>query len=450
MNWLRSGLAVVLCGSGLAAAAADDWPQWLGPQRDGIWRETGILEKFPPGGPKVKWRVAIAGGYSGVAVAGDRLIVMDRQLGEGAKVQDEKAIPHRPPGSIAGNERITCFNAHTGEQLWQHVYDCPYTVSYPAGPRCTPIVAGGKVYTLGTEGHLHCLDLVNGRVLWSKNFNTDYQAKAPLWGHSAHPLLDGQRLICMVGGPGSAVVAFDKDTGAELWRNLTAPEVGYCPPTLIELDGQRQLVVWHAAGVNGLEPESGKELWGHAFRTYQNMAIATPRLVGDKLFITGYPTTAFLFRLQSQPPAAEIVWKGDRKTGFFSCFATPFEVDGYLYGGDKGGKLVCIKLETGERMWESLDWAGGRSRNTGGDLFLTRVGASNRFFMFTELGDLYMVRLSPSGLEEIDKAHLLEPTGVGFGKDVVWNAPAYAHRCIYVRNDKELICFSLAAEAGSE
>jgi outer membrane protein assembly factor BamB len=446
MRLLHFSLAVMVTAGCLFAAKADDWPQWLGPRRDGVWRESGILEKFPPGGPKIKWRVPIAAGYSGVAVAGDRLILMDRQLGEGAKVQNEANIPHRPSAAIPGNERITCFNAHTGEQLWQHVYDCPYTVSYPSGPRCTPIIAEGKVYTLGTEGHLLCLNLLDGKVIWSKDFARDFGAKTPLWGHAAHPLLDGQRLICMVGGEGSAVVAFDKETGKEIWRNLTAVEIGYCPPMIYEVAGRRQLIVWHGSGVNGLDPDSGQVLWGHAFRTYQNMAISTPRLIGDKLYITGYPTTAFLFRLKAEAPGFEIVWKGDRKTGFFSCFATPFELDGYLYGGDKGGRLACIKVDTGERQWESLAWCGGRSRNSGGDLFLTRVGDTDRFFMFTELGDLYIVRLTPKGLEEIDKVHLLEPTGVGFGKDVVWNAPAYAHRCVYVRNDKELICVSLAAE----
>lgn len=433
--------ALLVCSTALCA---DDWPQWFGPQRDGVWRESGILEKFPAGGPKVLWRVPIAGGYTGPAVAEGKLVVMDRQLAEGAKVQDERAIPHRPKAGIPGNERILCLDPATGKELWKYVYDCSYTVSYPAGPRCTPLIHDGKVYTLGTEGHLHALELATGKVLWAKDFNQAYNAKPPLWGHSAHPLLDGQRLICMVGGEGSAVVALDKDTGKELWRSLTAKEQGYCPPSIIEFGGKRQLIVWHSDGVFALNPETGKEIWGHPFKTYQNMAIAMPRRLGDKLFVTGYPQTAFLFQLKADPPGVDVVWKAERKLGFTSCFGTPFEVDGYLYGTDKGNVLTCIKADTGERTWQSYGWCKDKPRRTGGDLFLTRHG--ERFFLFTELGDLLIVKLSPKGYEEIDRTHLLEPTGLGFGQEVVWCAPAYAQRCMFVRNDKEIICVSLAAD----
>ena len=146
-----------------SALHADDWPQWLGPQRDGVWRETGILEKFPTNGLKYRWRSPIGGGYSGPAVAGGRVFVMDRQLAKGA------ANPSSPwgRGEIPGNERVLCLNEADGKILWQHEYDCPYTVSYASGPRVTPAVHDGKVYTLGAEGNLLCLDVFSvHRVRW--------------------------------------------------------------------------------------------------------------------------------------------------------------------------------------------------------------------------------------------------------------------------------------------
>src|SRR5205085_6504680 len=230
---------------GLAAGArADDWPQWLGPKRDGVWRETAILDKFPDGGPKVLWRAPVAAGYSGPAVADGRVYVRDRVLAEGAKNHPEP-FPQRPRQGIPGRERVLCLSAADGKELWKHEYDCPYTVSYPLGPRCTPTVHGGMVYALGTEGNLHCLDAATGKVVWARELKKDYGVKAPIWGFSAHPLVDGQKLITLVGGDGTTAVAFDKDTGKELWRALSSSDPGYSPPVLHEAGGKRQLVVWH-------------------------------------------------------------------------------------------------------------------------------------------------------------------------------------------------------------
>src|SRR5262245_56086154 len=147
-------------------AKADDWPQWLGPQRDGVWRETGIVEKFPEGGPVVRWREKIAAGYTGPAVAEGRVFVMDRQLAEGAANHPEP-FPQRPRAGIPGSERVLCLNEADGALIWDHKYEAPYTVSYPLGPRATPVVHEGRVYTLGTEGHLFCLEAENGKVVWS-------------------------------------------------------------------------------------------------------------------------------------------------------------------------------------------------------------------------------------------------------------------------------------------
>src|SRR5262249_25277324 len=167
-----------------------------------------------------------------------------------------------PKGKVPKTERVLCFRASDGKLLWKHEYDAPYAgIGYRAGPRTTPVVHQGKVYTLGTMGHLHCLDAAQGTVLWSKDFMKKYKAKPPVWGWSAHPLLDGDKLICMVGGKGSAVMAFDKDTGKELWRALSTEEICYVPPVIIKAGGKRQLIVWHSEAVNSLDPEKGTKYW---------------------------------------------------------------------------------------------------------------------------------------------------------------------------------------------
>ncbi len=208
--------ALLLCALFAAPARADDWPQWLGPKRDAIWRETGILDKFPAGGPKVLWRKPVGPGYTGPAVAKGRVYVMDRvRPGDGEKKQ-----PVYKPGP--GKERVLCLSAKDGSLIWKHEYEAPYIkMGYPSGPRTTPLVEGDRVYTLGAAGHLFCLDADTGKVIWAKDFQKDLKAPQPFWGWAGHPLIEGDRLICTVGGPGQAAVAFDKRTGKELWKALS-------------------------------------------------------------------------------------------------------------------------------------------------------------------------------------------------------------------------------------
>src|SRR5262249_17670557 len=198
-----------------ASARADDWPQWLGPQRDGVWRETGIVDKFPQGGPKVVWRVPVENGFSGPAVVGGRVYLTDHQ-----RAKDDKGNPLRPTrdGGFAGKERVLCLDVADGKVIWKHEYDCPYKIYYPDGPRCTPLVHQGKVYTLGGMGDLVCLDAKKGDVLWSKNLAKEYKTEPPVWGYAAHPLIDGDLLYTLAGGEGSNVVALNKDTGREVWK----------------------------------------------------------------------------------------------------------------------------------------------------------------------------------------------------------------------------------------
>jgi outer membrane protein assembly factor BamB len=420
------------------AARADDWPQWLGPQRDGVWRETGTLDKLPEGGPKVLWRAPVRYGYAGPAVASGRVYVPD--------FAPDAGLPKRnnPAGraKIHGKERVLCRDAKDGKQLWKYEYDSPYTISYPAGPRCTPAVAGGKVYTVGAMGNLLCLDAEKGTLLWSKDYQKDYGAKVPIWGFAGHPLVDGKKLICVVGGKGSVAVAFDKDTGRELWKALSASEPGYSAPTIIEAGGKRQLVVWDADAIHGLDPETGKVYWSEPLKPSFGMAIATPRRAGEYLFAGGMGGKALLLRLAADRPAVEEVWRGQRDTAVYPSNSTPAAEGGTLYGCDSmEGDLRAVELKTGKRLWKTYAPVAGE-RQGHGTAFLVKNG--DRYFLFNEKGELIIARLSPKGYEEVSRAKLLEPTNEAFGRAVLWSHPAFAEKCVFARNDKEVVCASLA------
>lgn len=419
---------------------AEDWPQWMGPRRDGTWNETGLIETFPEAGPKVVWRTPVAGGYSGPAVVGDRVYHTDFVRTEGDARND--------PGvrnEVKGEERVSCFDATTGELVWQHRYPRNYKISYPAGPRATPTVDGDRVYTLGAEGDLLCLNTTDGKVIWSKHFPTDYSAPTPVWGFCSHPLIDGEKLICLVGGPGSVVVAFNKLTGEEIWKALSAPDAGYAPPTLIEAGGVRQLIAWHPESINSLDPETGKVYWSIPLKPDYGMSIMAPRKEGDFLFASGIGNVAALLKLGSDAPTAEVAWRGQGNTSIYCSNSTPVVVDGVMYGTDcRAGSLRATEFETGKRLWETYDLTASHRPTNHGTVFLVRTG--DRFFLFSETGDLAIARLSAEKYEEISRAHVIEPTGEAFGRPVVWTHPAFANRCAFIRNDKELICVSLAAE----
>jgi outer membrane protein assembly factor BamB len=409
-----------------------------------VWRETGIVEKFPAQGPPVRWRTKIGGGYTGPAVAQGRVYVMDRQVAKGSS---NPADPFAR-GKIPGTERVLCLNEADGRVLWQHEYECAYTVSYPAGPRATPTVGQGRVFTLGAEGHLLCLDTADGRVLWSRVFTKDYGAATPTWGFAGHPLLDGRKLICLVGGEGSVAVAFDRDTGKELWRALSARQPGYAPPVIYEAGGRRQLIVWHPESVNSLNPETGEVYWSVPFKAREGLTIATPRQLGDALFVTAFYDGGLMLRLDAAQPGATVVWKGRKSSerdtdGLHAIMCTPFLEGRHLYGVCSYGQLRCLKADTGERVWETLAATTSGQPVRWANAFL--VKHADRFFLFNEQGDLILAKLTPQGYEEVSRAHLLEPTGTAAGRAVLWSHPAFASRCVFARNDREIICVSLAA-----
>jgi outer membrane protein assembly factor BamB len=261
-----------------------------------------------------------------------------------------------------------------------------------------------------------------------------------MWGFAGHPLVDGQKLICLVGGDGTTLVAFDKDTGKEIWRSLSSREPGYCAPSIITSGGRRQLIVWTPESIHSVDPETGQPIWSVDLVPQYGMSIMAPRKSGDFLFAGGIGFVAALYKLSSGKP--ELVWRGKKGTAVYPVNSTPIVDDGVIYGVDQPGELMAIRLATGERLWQTSKPVCGDKPANSGTAFLVKNG--DRFFIFNERGELIIAKLTPEKYEEVSRAKLLEPTGDCFGRPVVWSHPAFANRCMFARNDKEIICVSLA------
>lgn len=411
--------------------ALDDWPQWHGPQRDGIWRETGIVTALPEDGLEIKWRADVGGGYTGPTVADGRVYLMDR---------------YTDPDEI---EQVLCFDWETGEQIWGHTYACSYEgISYEAGPRCSVLVDGGKAYSLGAAGHLFCFDAETGDVLWEHGLREEYDIQMPIWGIAASPIIEGDLLIVPVSGKDAFLVAFDVESGEERWRAFS-DRGNYSAPIVIDQAGRRVLVIWSGDRILGVAPESGELHWEHPFPAKNiPLGIASPVLVEDMLFFTGFYDGCKLLRLDQEELAVEELWsrRGPneiRTDGLQSIISTPFVKDGHIYGVDSHGELRCLRLEDGERVWVDLTAVPKERWAT-----IHFVQNGELTWMFNERGELLLARLDPEGFHEIGRAHLIDPTLGQLNRrgGVTWAHPAFAYKHVFARNDEELVCASLAAE----
>lgn len=416
-------------------ARADDWPQWMGAQRDNVWRETGLVDKLPAQ-PKVAWTAAVAGGYSGPAVAQGKVYVTDYVTADNVKVDNFNRA------EFTGTERILCFDEKTGKKLWSQEHPEKYGISYPAGPRATPLIHAGKVYVHGAEGQITCLDARQGDILWSKNLKQTYNTKSALWGYASQPLIDGDHLIILAGGAGSHCVALHKDTGDEVWRTGTAREQGYSPPLIIQHGGTRQLILCSPEAVYSVDPATGRQFWSVDYEGTNGSIIMTPILHGNHLFVGGYDNKNLMLELSPDKPGAKVLWWNQEKHALSPVNVQPFLLDGRVYGFDQSGEMRCIDIPSGDIVWSTTEPLGGRKQGSG-TVFLVRAGETNKFWMFTEKGDLVIGKLDSKGFEELSRMHVIDPTNNAFGREVVWCAPAFANGRMYVRNDKELIVVDL-------
>lgn len=407
-----------------ATALGDDWPQWRGPNRDAVYRETGLLETFPKSGLPIRWRVAAGWGFASPVVAQGRVYLADSEV----------AKPN-------AKERLRCFDAATGAPHWTYSYD----VSYPdwafdpaqeIGPVATPIVQDGKVYALGRVGHAYCLDARSGDVIWKRDLGKDYGiAIGP--GHPS-PLVEGDVLILFVGGkPAASVIALDKHNGREVWRSLSEAAT-FSSPIVVELAGRRQLIVWTQESVASLNPGDGEVLWRQRLNTSGDYAVSTPVCADGKLLVGG-----LMFALDAKKPAATVLWPASRAPSrrIFSHTSTALVQGDYLYTAKSTGELICVDARTGKQAWEEK---GVTDLKNGASIHLTANGDSA--LLFTDRGELIRARLSAEGYRELGRAALLAPTFEFGGRKVAWSPPAYANRHVFVRSGKELVCASLAAE----
>ena len=413
------------------AARSDEWPQWRGPNRDGVWRETGVVDKFASKQLKLLWEAPIGSGYSGPTVAGQRVFITDRLV---------------EPAQI---ERVHALNAKTGETVWKHEYPCRYVnVSYTAGPRASVSVDDGRAYSLGTMGHFFCFDAATGDVLWKKDLGPEYKIRMPTWGIAASPLVFDDLVVVQIGGePSACIVAFDKKTGKERWRAL-ADEASYSAPILIKQAGKRVLVCWTGENVVGLNPASGEVYWKHPFKpTVTIIAIATPVLDNNRLFVSSFYDGSLMLKLDPSKLAVEQEWRRlgrDEKhtDSLHAIISTPRLEGDFVYGVDSYGELRCLDARTGERIWESLEATPKTRWST-----IHMVKNAAHTWMFNERGELLIAKLSPEGFHEISRAQLIEPTSIQLPQrgGVCWSHPAFAYKHIFARNDEKVVCASLAA-----
>ncbi len=404
------------------AGQAGDWPQWRGPNRDSVWSETGIRETFPSGGLEIRWRAPVGYGFSSPVVAEGRVCVTDSQLDK------PKAI-----------ERVLCFAEATGKPLWTYTHAVTYpewafTPSQEKGPNSTPILRDGKVYVLGSLGHLFCLEARKGEVLWKKDLAKEYGFD-PLQTTSASPLIEGNLLILLIPSK-PCVLALDKNSGKEVWKALDE-SAAHSSPILINAGGARQLVVWTQQSVSGLDPGTGKVHWREPLPTLSDYIIATPVCSNGRLLLSG-----LMLKLDAEKPAAAVLWPEAKSPArrILSNTSSPLLQGHCVFSAKSSGELICLDAVSGKPLWETnsvTDLKGGAS------IHLTVNGDSA--LLFNNRGELIRAQLTARGYHEISRAALLEPTYPFSGRKVAWAAPAFANRHVFARSEKELVCASLAA-----
>jgi outer membrane protein assembly factor BamB len=409
MPWLASVVAVLLT---VPLAAAADWPQWLGPQRDGA-----TDEKVPPwkGKLSVVWRQKVGEGHSSPVVAGGLVYLH-------TKVKDKEG------------EAVTAYDAITGKEKWQSTYPRDaYRGLFGNGPRATPLVAGSKVYAFGINGILSCLDAKDGKVHWRVNTVSELHAAIPFFGASCSPILEGELVLMNIGAKGASIVAFGKDNGEVAWKALN-DKASYSSPILIGKGPERQAIFLTAQGVVSLAPATGKVFWQFPLLDKLAESSSTPMIAGDTLIASSITTGCVGLRLERKDsmPAVTKEWNNEALTCYF---ATPVAVGKehvYMVTGTKPpaifntSTLRCIEAATGKELWKRANV--GKYHAS-----LLRTG-DNKLLLLEENGDLVLVEPDPKGYRELARSKICGST---------WAHPAVANGRLYIRDGAELLCVQL-------
>ena len=403
----------LLLALNFSARAASDWPQLLGPTRDGVYAGADLSATWPAEGPRVLWQKKVGQGFSGPAVAGGKLILFHR---------------------LGDKETVEALNAADGKGLWSLDYPTAYRddFGFDEGPRATPAIADNKVYTYGAEGALHCVDLATGKKLWNVDARSQFQVPKGFFGIACSPLVEGNAVLVIIGSKNQAgIVAFDRTNGKILWK-ATSDEASYASPVAATIRGRREALCLTRSELVALDPATGKVLFQYPFAPpiHSSVSAATPLVIGDSIFLSAsYNTGAALLRLDEDGPKK--VWAGDDILS--NHYATSVHHGGFLYGihgrTDPGiepaASLRCVELKTGKLKWEEPAF---------GAATLTLAG--DQLLILTERGELIRAQASPSGFKSTSRAQVLSSQVRAY--------PAVAGGRFYARSKDKLVCLDLA------
>jgi outer membrane protein assembly factor BamB len=410
MSWFRSLLIVLLMAS---VASAEDWPQWLGPRRDG-----STVEKIVPwkGDLKIAWRQDVAEGHSSPVVA------------------DGKVYLHAcPKGKDA--EVISCFDAVTGKPLWNREYARgPFQGLFGRGPRATPTVVGGKLYAFGASGIVTCLDAVKGDIHWQVDTQKEFKAPALKFGVSASPLVDGNKVLIAVGAKGASIVAFDKDKGSVLWKSQD-DGASYASPILFGAASDPTALFLTQQGLVALRVQDGTRLWDFPFKDKLAESATTPVRFGDNVLISSITLGSALLALATKDgkTSAAQEWFIKDLTCYFSTPVPVGSAHVYLVTGalalSPTSTLCCVEAKSGNVLWKK---AGVGKYHA----CLTRT-ADSKLLMVEEAGNLVLIEPNPAKYEELCRSKICGET---------WAHPALANGRLYIRDQKELVCVELSRQ----
>ena len=400
------GSAVIAIALGVRAAA-EDWPQFLGPERNGIYRGPAIADTWGPAGPKVVWRTPVGQGFSGPVVAQDHVILFHR---------------------IRDQEIVDAFDARTGAAMWRFAYPTSYRddFGFDEGPRAVPVVAGGVVYTFGAQGQLHAIDLETGTPVWSVDAMRRFTVAKGFFGAAGSPLVEGGRVIANIGGPKAGIVAFDAKTGEVLWT-ATGDGASYSSAAGATIAGRRYAIFLTRAGLVGLDPATGDVRFQRPWRarSASSVNVATPLVIGNLIFASAeYGPGAGVFRLEGD--ALSELWASDEV--LTNHYATSVHRNGVLYGfhgrQEFGPSLRAVDLRTGNVRWSEEQFRGG-----------TVTLARDRLVILRERGELIVTAATPDAYRPLARAQILSGTVRAY--------PALSDGFLFVRNDDMLLCLDL-------
>jgi outer membrane protein assembly factor BamB len=430
-----------------AGAVVSDWPSFLGPTRNAVSTETKLLHAFPPQGPTLVWEMRKGTGYSGPAIAGDRLIFLHRQ---------------------GDQEIVECLHPETGERYWMYSYPTNFEdrYGYNNGPRASPVIDGDRVYTYGAQGKLHCFRLETGQILWKRDLNAEFKVPQDFFGTATTPLIEKDLLIINIGAPGGpTVAAFDKNNGKMLWGAGDEWGPSYASPIAADVQGRRRIFVFTGGesqpptgGLLVIDPADGRIDFSFPWRSrsYESVNASTPLVIGNQVFLSAtYRTGAALLNLEPDG-GYKVAWTSPE---FDLHFTMPIHLDGYLYGfagrNEPDAALMAVELATGKTAWRKVpEWEetleiNGTSRTISESTYrgsLLRV--DGHFLTLGEHGHLLWLDLSPKGYKQIARAWL-------FRAPETWTPPVLSHGLLYiVQNHRDaladtpprLLCYDLRAK----